>query len=219
MLELESKWLKDKFVLLNICSDSIILNFGSQDERVYKYQPYLYNNVISEINNRKARILNLDIKHGSGIDIVGDITDEKTIMVLKEKMITHVLCTNVLEHVENITTVCINLERVINKNGFIIVTVPYRFPKHYDPIDNGFRPNIEEVASLFPHCEIVDSEIVIDHNYMYYLSTNWLVALKFIGRLFTPFYRYDRWKNTILPKLYWLNKPYAVTCVILRKIK
>ena len=114
---------------------------------------------------------------------------------------------------------CLRIEDLIATRGIILISVPFSFPTHYDPIDNGFRPKPNEIANLFPNCEIIDSEIVVDYDYLYYLSTNWRGSLKFIARLFTPFYRYERWKNTILPKLKWLNKPYKVTCVILKKNK
>ncbi|OBQ33891.1 MAG: hypothetical protein AN485_17485, partial [Anabaena sp. MDT14b] len=46
------------------------------------------------------------------------------------------------------------------KSGYIFVTVPYKYPYHRDPIDTMFRPDIQELSSLFPDFKIVNGEIL-----------------------------------------------------------
>jgi len=51
MLYKESLWIKE-IINKSIPDRAIILNFGSQSESVYKYQPYLYSNVICELTKK-----------------------------------------------------------------------------------------------------------------------------------------------------------------------
>ena len=38
--------------------------------------------------------------------------------------------------------------------GYILISVPYRYRIHHDPIDNGFRPTPGEILALFPSAQI-----------------------------------------------------------------
>lgn len=219
MLLKESLWLNKTILNLELAPGNKVLNFGCQDKIVYKYQPHLYNNIIKPTIDSGAKIINYDLFPGKGVDISGDLFDDNVFNKLKEYNFRYIYLFNVLEHVEDKEKLCLRIEELLEKNGTILISVPHSYPIHYDPIDNGFRPTPKEIADLFPNCEIIDSKIVIDHNFLFYLMNNWRVSLKFVGRLFTPFYRYDRWRNTIVPKLNWLNKPYKIACIVLRKTK
>ncbi len=70
------------------------------------------------------------------------------------------LCCNVLEHVVGPAAICTQLERLIPSGGHIVVTVPNRFPYHPDPIDTMFRPDAQQVAALFPGCDLLQGAIV-----------------------------------------------------------
>lgn len=217
MLLNESIWLKNKIERLDLKNGEFILNFGSQSEEVYKYQPHIYTNVIRPTLKNGGKIINYDLFPGKGVDISGDLFDDKVFSKLKEYKFNYIYLFNVLEHVEDKEKLCLRIEELLEKGGTILISVPNSYPIHYDPIDNGFRPIPKEVADLFPNCEIVDSEIVDDHNFFFYFKINWLVAGKYFLRLLTPFYKYNRWKKTILPKLKWLNKKFKVSLLVLKK--
>src|SRR5205085_4736707 len=53
-------------------------------------------------------------------------------------------------HVTDRQIVCAAIWSLLPPGGFLILTVPYRFPYHEDPIDTMFRPSVEELAQLFP---------------------------------------------------------------------
>ncbi len=80
-----------------------------------------------------------------------------------------VLLCNVLEHVASIDGIVQRVCNLIKPGGFLIFTSPLEHPVHYNPIDNGYRPRVDEVISLFCNLQFVRSEIVSDHTYSYYL--------------------------------------------------
>ena len=71
---------------------------------------------------------------------------------------------------------------------------PNDFPTHYDPIDNGFRPNIIEVQLLFKNMEMVKGEVVLDHTYLFYLKRSPKYLLSQILKFVTPFYKFEKWR-------------------------
>ncbi len=71
-----------------------------------------------------------------------------------------VLCTSVLEHVADIQQAKGNLIRMIRPGGYLLVTVPNRYPPHHKPIDNGYRPSSGELESLFEELSVLRSETI-----------------------------------------------------------
>ena len=56
MLELESLWLNRIIKEIKIRPNEKILNFGSQSLQSLKDQPYIYNNVIAELEKQRHQI-------------------------------------------------------------------------------------------------------------------------------------------------------------------
>ena len=71
-----------------------------------------------------------------------------------------VLCTSVLEHVSDIQRAKRNLVSLVEPGGYLLVTVPNRYPPHRSPIDNGYRPTSRELESLFQELSVVRSETI-----------------------------------------------------------
>ena len=218
MLIKESIWLASAVQNLDLQPDCNILNFGSKNKTALKYQPYIEQNLFIPLKANKLKIINFDLSPGAGVNIYGDIFDDSTFYSLKDKSISAIFLFNVLEHVEDIRGICNRLESLIAPGGYILISVPYKYPRHFDPIDNMFRPTPLEIKELFTNCEEVRSEIIKDFNYSYYLKTNKLIALKFLFRLITPFYKFNVWRNTIITKLKYLNVDFEISCLVLKKI-
>lgn len=123
-----------------------------------------------------------------------------------------------LEHIEKIEPFCRRISELLEKNGIIIFSGPYDYPVHYDPIDNGFRPKVDDVVKLFPGFKILKSEIVTDFNYSFYLFNNYKLFLLTFLRVLIPFYKFKKWKKVVLPKFKYWNKNFKVTCIIIQKI-
>jgi SAM-dependent methyltransferase len=151
-------------------SNPVIANFGSSTLyfRTVK-QPHIHKYIIHPLKKKNWQIINIDIKKEEGVDVAADIADAA---FGKEYSNTFslTLCTNVLEHVENISAVVNNLLAVTKKNGYILVTVPYKYRLHYDPIDNGFRPKPAEIVSLFKKgsVNVLRSRIININDKKYY---------------------------------------------------
>lgn len=219
MLIKESLWVKEKINELNFSKGTKFLNFGAQNNNYLKYQKYIQENVYEPIIKKKYKLINFDLKPGNGIDIYGDLRDLTIFYKLKRLDCECVLLFNVLEHLYDISSFVNLLSKLMDRGDIIMITVPYKFPYHEDPIDNGFRPKPDELIEMFKDFIPLDSKIIIDHKYIFYLCTNYRVLLKFLFRLLTPFYKYKKWKTNILPKLLWMFKNFQVSCVILKKIR
>lgn len=217
MLELESLWLRTIINKIKIEQDVNVLNFGSQSLQALKYQPYMHQNVIVELKMIGATVINFDIKEGEGIDISGDIFDYSIFRKLKGYDFSCILLLNVLEHVTDVQKFCDKISDLMVKGNKIIITVPYDFPCHFDPIDNGLRPNVEELISLFPNLSMIHGEILTDYKYTYYLLRYWRTRVKFLLRIMSPFYKYYVWKKCVITKVPYLFRRFKVTCVVLEK--
>lgn len=83
--------------------------------------------------------------------MVGDVTDTDFIQTLKQLNPSIIICSNLLEHLENRKIFCDALVKIMNPKTLLIISVPYLFPYHEDPIDTMYRPDIEELQKHFQH--------------------------------------------------------------------
>ncbi len=217
MLIKESLWIKDIINNLNLASGVKILNIGSQNEKYLKQQYYIKENIIDTCAKKGYQIVNLDIKSGKGVDFVGDICRKEIQIKLKEKKFSVIFLFNILEHVTNIRSICNSMEEILPKGGYLLFSGPYIYPKHLDPIDNLFRPESNDLIKYFNALDIVEESILKDYTYFYYLSRNWRLFIGTFIRILSPFYKFNKWRTIVIPKLRYLNRNYEVTCVLLRK--
>ena len=132
--------------------------------------------------------------------------------------IQSVICSNLLEHINNREEISKIISSIVPKNGYLFVTVPYKYPYHRDPIDTMFRPNIQELSSLFPDFKIVNGEI-LPGGYLVKSTTTTpiLYTLAMLIRLILPIYQPLRWFDSLKYAL-WLFKDISVSCVVLEKV-
>lgn len=216
MLEKESRWIRDVVKELQLGKDAICLNFGSQINSYNVKNKFIYSNVIMPIEE-KCMIKNLDIKKGSGIDISGDILDDGFFQKILNYKFDCILICNVLEHVKNYVELCKRISLLVKENGYIIFSGPFDFPKHLDPIDNSFRPTVEDVKKLFPKFYLIKGEIINDYSLSYYFFRDFKYASRTVLRTLLPIYKFNKWKNIVIPKYRYWNRNYKVTCVFLKK--
>lgn len=196
-----------------------VLNFGSQSSTFLKSQPYIYENIIKPTLELGHTIENLDIRNVEGADIVGDIFDDVFFAKLKEMHFDVIFVFNLLEHVSDLELMVARIQELISKGKYIIFSGPYKYPVHLDPIDNGFRPDVQQVTRLFTNCNLVRGEAVVDYTYKRYLFSSPKFLLINFVRLTAFFYKYNKWRKVVIPKYRWLFKKYEVTCVLLEKNK
>lgn len=217
MLIKESQYLRLLIESLHLNGEAKVLNIGSQDEKYLEIQKHIKENIVKPTLSKGARIYNLDIRDGSGVDIVGDVTNAEFSKKLRRYSFSVIYLFNVLEHVEDIDKFTGSIESLMQEDAYLIISVPFLYPIHFDPIDNLFRPTPEEVAKYFPNCKIVNSAIIKDYTYWYYITSSLKRFIIEFTRILTPFYKFNKWINVVIPKLKWLNRNFEVTCIILQK--
>ena len=163
MFREEAIWIKDAIAKLTPYEHhDQAVNIGSSTEHFRKVvQPHIDQNIIQTLQAAAWQVFNVDLKKEAGVDIVADVTNASFATPLKDRF-SLTMCTNLLEHVEDISLVVKNLIAITKTNGHILITVPYKYKTHLDPIDNGFRPTPEEILELFKDVagKIVDSKII-----------------------------------------------------------
>jgi len=106
---------------------------GSLKDMVMKFNPRLY--------------VGVDIREGPNVDIVCDISDIEHLFEMESFDV--VICTEVLEHVENWRVAIDNLRQVVKSGGFILITVPtIGFPYHGYPNDY-WRFTLDNFRDIF----------------------------------------------------------------------
>jgi SAM-dependent methyltransferase len=212
MIAVEARWVGSALAALPDERLFPLLNVGSQDEEFRKQrQRWIDRRVFAPLRQRGGTIVHLDLAPGEGVDIAGDLLDPAVRARLGG--FRSVLCANVLEHVPDREQFAAALVDVVAPGGYLIVTVPHRFPYHPDPIDTKFRPEIDELAALFPTLEVVRSRIV--------RST--MLAYLFRRVLMLPFEKRQAVSDSSATRsmrgefLRWILRRISATCVVLRK--
>lgn len=225
MLYEESIWIgKELLSLLN--PGDALLNIGSSSlEMRQKEQPHIQKYIFDPLINTNIKIINVDIKDSEGVDIVGDITEQDVVNNLKLEKFNAILCSNLLEHVHEKEKIIKAIEDLLSENCAVIITVPYNYPYHLDPIDTMFRPTVKELVALFPSCNLKKGEIVVarsankgifEKNYFQKLTKDSRMLFLIFLRLLLPFYKYQIWKKNFFG-IKNLFKDFSATCVVLIK--
>lgn len=160
MLKTEAKWLSARLSQWPI-DQGVVLNVGSSDSIFRTYsQPWIEEFVIRPARERGLRFINQDLIPGDGVDISGDLLSKQCQAELHRLEIYGIVCSNVLEHIVNRDAFSTVLSSLIPTCGRALITVPFRFPYHADPIDTYYRPDLYELLSLFPAFNMIRGEIL-----------------------------------------------------------
>ncbi|MDB5193065.1 MAG: class SAM-dependent methyltransferase [Segetibacter sp.] len=171
MFREESFWIKNAIQKIKPKSgDDEVANIGSSTEYFRKViQPHIHNNIIDSLQSSGWKVTNVDLKQEPGVDLVADVTKPGFAVPFKDRFAL-TICTNLLEHVEDINLVARNLIEITRSGGYILITVPFKYKIHLDPIDNGFRPTPQQIVDLFNDVaeNILDSKIISISDKEYY---------------------------------------------------
>lgn len=219
MFREEAKWLANIIYSLNPNSVFPMLNIGSSNKKFREEeQPWIDELLFKQARSKGYSVIHTDIKNDIGVDLVGDLCNLDFLKKLSEMNIQSVICSNLLEHINNREEISKIISSIVPKNGYLFVTVPYKYPYHCDPIDTMFRPSIQELSSLFPDFKIVNGEI-LPGGYLVKSTTTTpiLYTLAMLIRLMLPIYQPLRWFDSLKYAL-WLFKDISVTCIVLKKV-
>lgn len=216
----EAEWINNTLNKYDKDELSPLLNIGSSSLYFRTVQQsFIHSNIFLPLNSRDVKVLHTDIQKDEGVDLVGDLSDPDFINLLVNNKFRSILCSNLFEHLEIDVRlkVCHAIDKILIPKGYLIITVPYIYPFHADPIDTWYRPSINELSGLFPSYEIIESKYV-ENNNSYFTELKkrpfnlFLSALK----LLIPFYKFSEWKNNIKYLPNWFRN-YKVTCLLLQK--
>ncbi len=150
----EAIWIAECLQNLSLTSKDCIGNIGSSNDVFRKQtQPHIHHEIFAPLQSRQISVVHIDQKLDEGIDVVADVTLTAAQAQLENKF-SVLLCNNLLEHVTDINLVSNNLINWCREDGYLLITVPYNYPRHEDPIDNMFRPSPAEIAALFANFNI-----------------------------------------------------------------
>lgn len=166
----EAEWIGQNLKKLNLKPDQTVLDLGSCSDHYRRLeQGYIDYYIFWPLRKMGNKITHVDSQLTDGVDIVCDVSLGKPKKVF-EKIIPAdiVIATSLLEHVESKENAIQNIAGLVCPGGYLIVTVPQKFPYHPAPIDNMYRPSPEALSSLLPkdmfiilEAETVDSKCVI----------------------------------------------------------
>ena len=151
---------------------SNVLDVGSSS---YEFrtvvQPHIEKNLFEPLKRAGCTVKHLDIKMADGVDISVDLSNPKEFSFPLETF-SLILCTNILEHVQNREVFLKNLLKFAEKGAYVLFTVPRKYFKHDDPIDTMYRPTPQELSrSLLSVCSFktLHEEILTVQSERYYL--------------------------------------------------
>ena len=190
-------------------------------------KPHINENIHSKLFARGIRVIHSDFKPDPDISnpedqIIGDVFDEKVFKRMLDTKPKCILLCNILEHVKNPKELCKRIMEISNEKTIIIVTVPFSFPYHRDPIDTLFRPSPEELIKNFNDVEVIHQDIIEGTNFSEQLKELNLAkafirvtkeVLKVMIFLITFQLRKIRFSRIL-----WLKNNYTVSLVVLRKL-
>ncbi|MEI6429675.1 MAG: hypothetical protein WCO45_15015 [Pseudanabaena sp. ELA607] len=218
MLRKEAIWLGEVISKLEPEHLFPMLNLGSSNQYFREQaQPWINELVFQPAVNQGYKIIHTDLKSDVGVDLVGDLNDPNFIDLLNKQQVKSILCSNLLEHVNNKEQLCQIITAIIPEKGYLLITVPRDFPLHLDPIDTLFRPNVSELKAFFPDLTLVKGEIVVDGLLCQVTATPaFLYVLVMILRLLCPIYQPLRWLDSLRYSL-WLFRNVSATCAVFKK--
>lgn len=221
MSPLEAEWFGKLLCRIPPANLSPLINLGSSThEYRTKACPHIEKRLIRPLIDRGIQVLNMDLKDAAGVDIVGSILDPAVRSRILSMGAKAILCNNFLEHVSDVSIMCKALAETCPTGGVLCLSVPYAYPFHPDPIDNGFRPSLPELEQIFEPLgfNLDQGEVLSFGSYGKSLLSNPTLLLRdaYLMSL-SPFNKEKR--QVFLGNYGFLLKTYKVTCALFTKIQ
>jgi SAM-dependent methyltransferase len=213
----EAQWLAR---FLDTCPGeelSPLLNVGSSTVQLRQtVQPWTDAYLFAPLRRRGVEIVHLDAREGDGIDVRADMLDDAQLPRILKCGARAILCCNILEHIEEREKLARRCLEIVGPGGLILVTVPYSYPRHRDPIDTLYRPRPEELEELFRPANMISGEIIdAGESYRTQVKKRPWILFRHILRFPFPFIAHEDWRHS-MRKTYWLFHNYQVTCAVFR---
>ena len=202
--------------LLDKISPDTCINLGSGDishQRLKK--PWIDRFIFAPLQSRGVNIIHTDLMISDGVDLKIDLTLVEDLQKLEKIGDSRVfLLCNVLEHVPSaLRSIMINsIVSIMNKFDYLIITVPFRYPYHADPIDTGYRPSANELSAAIG-LNVTYSQTISAGNFREELMM--MTPAKRLRKILKPLYPFQKLNKyrENLSRLQFLFKNYEITIV------
>lgn len=199
---------------------AICLNIGSSTKYFREeMQPHVNGLLIAPLEKAGVKFVHCDMKSADGVDMVGDVLSSEYRARLQSFDAGLLLCCNILEHLVEPQVFCDACAELVRPGGYMVVSVPYSYPYHADPIDTMLRPSPADLRKFFPGWKPVSECVVVSTNYWQDLMATpggVKTLLKHILVVLMPLYRRSQWRGKA-HRLMWLFRKYKVTLILLQK--
>lgn len=216
---LESEWIGSQLARIADADLFPLLDVGSSTHEFRtRVQPYLEKNIYAPLRVRGGTIWHADIKEAPGVDVVGDLCDPEFQRRIRALGARSALITNILHHVVDRASLCRGVIECLPSGGYVIVSGPHAYPRHADPIDTMFRPDVQELAACFPGTDLMTGAIIDSGNWRTWRAQErgGRTLPRAIVRLMIPIYRPGKWLELARQSPYIIRRIKAVA-VVLRK--
>ena len=161
MMYQEACWLRQRLSEIPSSDLSPILSIGSGNRDFRRRrQPWIDAQLYDPLDQQGVQVLHHELRVAPGVDIAGDLEDERFRSELMQLGVRSVLCCNVLEHVLDPASLVAAVEQLVPSGGIIGVTVPRSYPYHPDPIDTMLRPDETSLTALFNRSHVIYSSTI-----------------------------------------------------------
>lgn len=217
MREVEARWFEERLRDRPPETLSPCLNIGSGAVR----PPFANTLLFEPLAARGVDVVNVDLKQGGVVDVVGDIFDPSVQARLRDLKPGLIICSNMVEHIP--APLLTRLPEVLHglfggRDGLLIVSAPCSFPYHADPIDTYYRPTVQDLEALFAPFTLIEGATIPSDTFAADMRKfSGADARRYITRLLKPFRKRERWK-TAAHKLFWLTRRYTHTVTLFRSM-
>jgi hypothetical protein len=217
----EADWIRAALMSRGADEMSPIAHVGSQTlEFRTRKKPHIENSLFRPLRQAGYRVVNIDIQEDAGVDVAGDLTDPAFVATLKTMGFRSVICANLLEHLADRGPLSAALVDIVAEGGRVVLTVPYSYPYHPDPIDTLYRPSPADLAEAFPRMTLVKGEVLVDGTLRNEAFAGGLVAgLRYFTMAGLRMLNVARPRIALaqLHRMLWLFRSFKVSCVVLEK--
>lgn len=142
-------------------SAKTVLDIGSEGEEYRNIRQPWNKKLYDYFRDREMKIFTMDSDPVTKADFVHDITNP----VSEFGKYDLVIAAHLLEHVpmESFSTVIENIESLVGNGGYLLASVPHKYPYHERPIDNMWRPTWEDLRDVFKGELLYGETVEVEH--------------------------------------------------------
>lgn len=193
----------------------IVINLGSGDvQRLVRTKPWVNENVIQPLVARQSKIMNVDVAAFPGVDLVQDLSLPNALDFVDGTPRPRLfVLSNVLEHIPASARPDIldKIYRKMDEGDSFLITAPFDYPYHPDPIDTMYRVHPDQLVELLP-LDWKEKRLVSSGSYREEFGR--MKFLKKVRKLLKPFVIFQSPKKWMANhRLLYLFKDYKISIV------